>query len=178
MSLVAEVGPEIIKAAGKVAAGVELRNIFLLEGKAALSPPFVEGGCQFPKKGWGVQISHQGKFEIHKKTLRTTLHFKFSAGEKGGAGKPLLAITATFIAEYEMAEGFSPSSEELNAFVKANAVFNCWPYWREYVHSTAARMNLPPITMPFFRVRAPHSAHSAKQRRLEAENTAIKKLEE
>jgi len=33
MSLVAEVAPEIIKAAGKVAAGTELRNIFLLEAK-------------------------------------------------------------------------------------------------------------------------------------------------
>jgi len=175
MSLVAEVAPEIIKAAGKVAAGTELRNIFLLEGKAALAPPFVEGGCQFPKKGWGVQIGHRGKFEIHKKTLRTTLQFKFSAGEKGSAGKPLLAIAATFIAEYEMAEGFNPSSEELHAFVNANAVFNCWPYWREYVHSTAARMNLPPLTLPFFRVRAPRPA---KQKRLRAETGLTKKLEQ
>jgi preprotein translocase subunit SecB len=87
----------------------------------------------------------------------------------------LLAITATFIAEYEMAEGFSPSSEELNAFVNANAVFNCWPYWREYVHSTAARMNLPPLTLPFFRVRAPQPA---EQRRFDAGNAGIKKLKE
>jgi hypothetical protein len=156
MSLVAEVTPEIVKSAGRAAAGVELRNIFLLEGKGALAPQFVESGCKFPKKAWSVQVGHRGKFTVHKKSnLRTTLQFTFTATETGTSGKPLLAIAATFIAEYEMAEGFNPSTDDLNAFVKANAVFNCWPYWREYVHSTAARMNLPPLTLPFFRVRTP-----------------------
>jgi hypothetical protein len=158
MSLVAEVTPEIVKSAGRVAAGVELRNIFLLEGKGALAPQFVEDGCKFPKKGWSVAVGHHGKFTVHKKnTLRTTLQFTFTATEKGTKGRPLLVIAATFIAEYEMAEGFSPSTDDLNAFVKANAVFNCWPYWREYVHSTTARMYLPPLTLPFFRVRTPQS---------------------
>jgi hypothetical protein len=172
MSLVSEVGPEVIKAAGRVAAGTELRNIFLLEGKAALAPPFVEGGCQFPKKGWKVQVSHRGKFAVQKKTLRTTLQFTFSASEKGSTGKPLLAIAGTFIAEYEMAEAFSPTSKDLDAFVNANAVFNCWPYWREYVHSTAARMNLPPLTLPFFRVRA---SQPTNQKRIETKLESTKK---
>jgi len=177
MSLVEEFKPEIIKAAGKVAAGTELRRIFLLQGKAALAPPFVEGGCQLSKKGWSVRVGHQrGKFNVNKMTLRTTLQFHFSAGEEGTEDRPLVAIAATFIAEYEMAEGFNPSSKELNAFLKTNAVFNCWPYWREYVHSTAARMNLPPLTLPFFRIRAPQSAKQSTL--IKAENAAIKKLEE
>jgi hypothetical protein len=159
MSLVAEVTPDIVKSAGKVAAAVELRNILLVEGKAALAAQFVEKGCQFPQKGWSVQVGHRGKFAIQKKkTLRTTLQFTFTATEKGSKSKPLLVIAATFVAEYEMAEGFNPLTEDLNAFVNANAVFNCWPYWREYVHSTAARMNLPPLTLPFFRVRTPQPA--------------------
>jgi hypothetical protein len=159
MSLVAEVDSEIVQSAGRVAAGVELRNILLIEGKAALAPKFVESGCQIPKAGWSVQVAHRGKFTIHKqKTLRTIMQFKFSATEKKSKGKPLLVIAATFIAEYEMAEGFHPSDENLNAFVNTNAVFNCWPYWREYVHSTTARMNLPPLTLPFFRVRTAQPA--------------------
>jgi hypothetical protein len=174
MSLVAEVTPEIVKSAGKVASAVELRNILLLDGKVALAPQFVEGGCQFPKKGWSVQVRHRGKFMIHKKTLRTTLQFTFTASEKGTKRKPLLAIAATFIAEYEMAEGFTPSTEDLNAFVNANAVFNCWPYWREYVHSTAARMNLPPLTLPFFRVRTPRPSRS---KHLEVRSESAKLIE-
>jgi hypothetical protein len=157
MSLVAEVSPEVVRSAGKVAAAVELRNILLVEGRATLAAQFVENNCQFPRKGWSVRVGHRGKFAIHKKnTLRTTLQFTFTATEKGSKGKPLLVISATFIAEYEMAQGFNPSTDDLDAFVNANAVFNCWPYWREYVHSTAARMNLPPITLPFFRVRTSH----------------------
>ncbi|HEY2120650.1 MAG TPA: hypothetical protein VGH37_15780 [Candidatus Acidoferrum sp.] len=168
MSLVTEVSREVVKSAGRVAAGVELRNIFLLEGKAALAPQFVEAGCQFPKKGWSVKTGHRGKFTIdRKKTLRTTLQFNFNADEKESKGKPLLVIAATFLAEYEMAEGFNPSVEELNSFVHANAVFNCWPYWREYVHSTAARMNLPPLTLPFFRVRTPQSSTRPLERGVE-----------
>jgi len=72
-----------------------------------------------PQERLGSSNRHRGKFEIHKKTLRTTLQFNFSAGEKGSAGKPLLAIAATSLREYEMAEGFNPSSEELHAFVNA-----------------------------------------------------------
>jgi hypothetical protein len=154
VSLVEVVKSEVMKAAGKVAAGTELRNIFLLEAKAALAPPFVEGGCRIPEKGLAAKTGHHsGKFATHKRTLRTTLQFHFSAGEEGKSDRPLLVIAATFIAEYQMAEGFNPSPKELNAFMKTNAVFNCWPYWREYVNATAARMNLPHLTLPFFRVR-------------------------
>ena len=161
MSLVTEITPEVFKAAGRVAVGVELRNIFLLEGRAALAPQFVEHGCKFPKAGWSIQVDHRGKFAIvaRKKILRAALQFGFRASEKEGRGKPLLVIAASFIAEYEMAEGFRPSTGDLTSFVNANGVFNCWPYWREYVHSTAARMNLPPLTLPFFRVRAPDSSN-------------------
>ena len=44
------------------------------------------------------------------------------------------------------------SSEELEAFGEVNAVFNAWPYWRELVQASLARMLLPPLTLPVFRV--------------------------
>ena len=146
MSLVAEVTPEIVKSAGKVAAAVEVRNILLVEGTAALSRQFVEKGSKYSEKAWSVRVTHTGKHRIHDgNMLRTLTHFTFTAKEsERSKSKPLLIITAIFVAEYEMAEGFRPSKHDLEAFVRANAVFNCWPYWREYVHSTAARMNLPP----------------------------------
>jgi preprotein translocase subunit SecB len=39
----------------------------------------------------------------------------------------------------------------LDAFAKTNAVFNAWPYWREFVQSTTVRMGLPPLVTPVFR---------------------------
>jgi preprotein translocase subunit SecB len=33
-----------------------------------------------------------------------------------------------------------------------NGVFHVWPYWREMVQNTLARMGLPPLILPVFRV--------------------------
>jgi hypothetical protein len=156
MSLIAEVAPKLVPIAGRVAARSELLNIVLVDGRATLSPNFVAGGCHFSSEGLSVQVQrHRGRVWIRDKNILCTLiRFTFTATEKGGKGKhPLLNIAATILAEYQLAEGFVPSPEEQNAFLAANAVFNCWPYWREFVQSTAGRMSLPPLTLPFFRVR-------------------------
>jgi hypothetical protein len=44
------------------------------------------------------------------------------------------------------------TSEELQAFAETNALFNAWPFFREIIHATMARMNLPPIALPLFRL--------------------------
>ena len=44
------------------------------------------------------------------------------------------------------------SSDELNEFGQVNAVFNAWPYWRELVQSSLARMSMPILTVPVYRV--------------------------
>jgi len=156
MSLIAEVSAKLVPIAGKVAARSELQNIVLVDGRATLSPSFVISGCHLSSEGWLVDVQrHRGKVWIRdKKILCTLIRFTFTAKEKGGRGKnPFVNITATILAEYQLAKGFVPPLEEQKAFLAANAVFNCWPYWREFVQSTAGRMNLPPLTLPFFRVR-------------------------
>lgn len=175
MSLVTEVSPEVIRTAAKVVASVELRDIKLVEGRSLLSPAFVKGGCRFPPKRWAVNLGQHGRFNIREKNiLCTTIDFSFVAREQGNAKKqPLMLIRATFLAEYEMASEFKPSKLELKSFLTANATFNCWPYWREYVQSTVARMNLPPPTLPFFRVRAQHPS-KPKEKHLPAGSQSAK----
>jgi len=156
MSLIAEVSSRRVPIAGKVAARSELQNIVLVDGRATLSPSFLISGCHLSSEGWLVDVHrHRGKVWIRdKKILCTLIRFTFTAKEKGSKGKnPFLNIAATILAEYQLAEGFVPSLEERKAFLDVNAAFNCWPYWREFVQSTAGRMNLPPLTVPFFRVR-------------------------
>lgn len=52
-------------------------------------------------------------------------------------------------------EGLSSfSDEDLAAFADVNGVFNAWPYWREVVDSAFARMELPRLVMPVYRVPA------------------------
>jgi len=154
MSLISEVDSKLVPIAGKVAARSELQNIVLVDAEATLSPSFVAQGCHVSSEGWTVDVgSDRRKVWLRDKTLCTLIRFTFVAKEKRGGGKaPLLFMAATFLAEYQLAEGFIPGPKEQKAFLAANAVFNCWPYWREYVKSTASRMNLPPLTLPFFRV--------------------------
>lgn len=56
------------------------------------------------------------------------------------------------VATYRLRESYSPSPAELAAFQKANVIFNCWPFFREFVQSSACRMGITPPPIPFVRV--------------------------
>ena len=63
-----------------------------------------------------------------------------------------MEVRGTFELSYRFPEEESFSSEELTAFGQVNAVFNAWPYWRELVQASLARMSMPTLTVPVFRV--------------------------
>lgn len=46
----------------------------------------------------------------------------------------------------EQSEG--TSAVDIHCFSRINSVYNIWPYWREFVHSTMMRMGLPAFMMP------------------------------
>lgn len=64
----------------------------------------------------------------------------------------------SLVATYRLQEGYRPAHAVLNAFHKANAVFNCWPYFREFVQSSSLRMSIPPPPVPFLRVQVKHES--------------------
>lgn len=61
-------------------------------------------------------------------------------------------VNAAFEIKYSLPKELEVSQEQLNTFAGINSVFNAWPYWREFVQSMIARMNLPPVTLPVFRL--------------------------
>ena len=50
-----------------------------------------------------------------------------------------------------MAPEVAATREDLEAFCAMNGVFNAWPYAREFVQSSMARMNLPALVLPVMR---------------------------
>jgi hypothetical protein len=81
--------------------------------------------------------------------------FVFSMGEASedkDESKPLIAIECCFEAEYHLAPNFTPSEKQIEAFRYANAVFNCWPFFREFVQTSVTRMHFPPPPVPFLRL--------------------------
>jgi len=153
MSFIAEISEQDVLRGGRVAGLSELRQITMIEAKAVLASDLLDQ--QVSASGLAAELKRRTKVTIDKSnTLRGIVGFRLIARAKQkNKPKPLVDISATYLAEYQLAQGFTPSEAECRAFLSSNVILNCWPYWREYVQTTVARMNLPPITLPFFRVR-------------------------
>jgi len=61
---------------------------------------------------------------------------------------PSLEIKATFNALYRANEKLDP--DILEAFSEQNIGYHVWPYWRELVQSSCARLNVAPLEIPFY----------------------------
>jgi hypothetical protein len=91
-------------------------------------------------------------FHRHDCWLTIETDFSFVILPESQVDKPILTVECQFEAQYSLVEGFDPSESQIEAFQSANAVFNCWPFFREYVQSTVTRMNFPPPPVPFLRI--------------------------
>ena len=66
-----------------------------------------------------------------------------------GKKKAMVVVTATYVVVYTI--GQQPSEEILGTFLNRNVALNTWPYFREHVYSSFARMYLPPLVLPAFK---------------------------
>lgn len=99
---------------------------------------------------------------VCKQTVETVVFavdFKFTVrkSQEGKKSQDLIKIACTLEAEYSINPKFKPTPEQLKAFHHGNAVFNCWPYFREFVQNSALRMHLPPPPVPFLRMMPPRT---------------------
>ncbi len=75
-----------------------------------------------------------------------------SEGESSTAKAQVVLVECTWELDYRLQKDYQPSPAALKAFKDGNAIFNCWPYFREYLQNTVTRMNLPPLTVPLLRL--------------------------
>ena len=110
-----------------------------------------------------IQINDVGKvdFDItfkpvgvrrRENTLIIITNFNFAILSQAMMDNLLVGVECEFEAAYLLVDGFEPSEGQIEAFQAANAIFNCWPFFREYVQSTVTRMNFPPPPVPFLRI--------------------------
>lgn len=63
----------------------------------------------------------------------------------------LISITGVFEVTYSSKQ--KVVQEAIDEFIKCHVGFNAWPFWREFVHSSCARIGMvPPITIPQYRI--------------------------
>jgi hypothetical protein len=93
--------------------------------------------------------------KAEEQALRVLTHFDLALRAPEGPGKKareLVRLKAGFALRYHLPAKHDLSPEHLEAFAQVNGAYNAWPYWRELVQSTLARMGLPPVTIPVFKV--------------------------
>lgn len=75
-----------------------------------------------------------------------------------------IRLIAKYASDYRVTKDGEIPQEALDEFALKNAGFHVWPYWREYIQSTLARMQLPPFTLPMYQVPKVHKSElSAEQ---------------
>lgn len=102
-------------------------------------------------------MSHEatGMRDFETNEIHVLLRFSFqAAAEKTQPAERIAEISATLSLRYALPEEelkrFSP--EEVQVFAESNGVYNAWPYWRELLQSASARLGLPAVIAPVFRL--------------------------
>jgi hypothetical protein len=103
-----------------------------------------------------------GKSQIDEEGLRLSIDFRFALHDGVSEGQELVRLNCTFEVEYEVNREFTPAEEQIRAFHRGNAVFNCWPFFREFVQNTLLRMTYPPPPIPFLRLMPKRLAEPVK----------------
>lgn len=135
------------KLAFEVHRNSELRRIRLARSRVESLVPE-----NFPPPPLTVSFRFSSKrLDAPEGILRLLVNFTMAAKSDQARLLPV-RIEAAFEADYALAEGFNPTDEHVKAFKSGNAIFNLWPYFREYLQTTLVRMALPPLTAPFLRL--------------------------
>jgi hypothetical protein len=129
-------------AVGRVAELVQIQNIELLgshferadDGFFATTSP---ADATTPELGIG-----QPRWEVDPEALLLACVLSFATQFPGHEDDPPYFVMADFRVTYSLtSSAIEPA--DMEQFVSWNAVFNAWPYWREYLSSTINRAGLP-----------------------------------
>lgn len=67
----------------------------------------------------------------------------------------VIMIEAKYNLDYSLKDKEGLTDIDLNVFCEMNAVYNVWPYFREFVQNMAGRMDIPPLLLPLLKIRPP-----------------------
>jgi hypothetical protein len=131
-------------------AAVQLRDVRLKESSAKTSVRDARD-----VKDAKASVSHGTKI-MHRFDngfiVGARLTTRLEPAESVAGSEAPMSIEVMLALTYSLQDAARFSDDVLEEFARVNGTFNAWPYWREYVQTTAARMSLPPLVLPVFRV--------------------------
>ncbi len=118
-------------------AGIDLRQIQL-----------VEMSCKLDEKLFNdrltVHISAESAFTDEEGGFTVNHEYKLTG--KTAERKIALKISAVYLLHFSSHRDMTP--EYFAVYKEASLPINLWPFFRELVHATTSRMNIPPLTLP------------------------------
>ncbi len=120
--------------------GLELKNILISELKASVKHELLSEGLTISIKDFAEYENRDGEVLV-----KTTYRLMARNAEK----KIALKMEATFIVIFSSKNEIS--DEFFDVYKNISLPLNIWPFFREFVNATTARMNIPPITLPLLK---------------------------
>lgn len=93
-----------------------------------------------------ISSSLQGDFFV------VEVSFEYTAWDSSEPSERLFLVNCTFEVAYRVRDTYVPSEEEKSSFSRGTAVFNCWPYAREFLRDVTARLGHQTPTLPLLRI--------------------------
>lgn len=131
--------------AAPLSAAVELLDVFIAKTACSRQPTFSKKGARIE-----LAVSKQVIWKPERPDRLAVLPALGIRGVSDEQEKPFFAIEASYVLSYGIRGSNAFTNEQRAAFADLNAMYNVWPYWREFVQSTMTRMGLPPYTLPVF----------------------------
>ena len=139
-----------------VAQHVDLATVYMSSVTARLRAPHRVVSESILKNEVEAKLAWSPAFSVQEVPAVLVVRVPFQVMIAGRAENalPLAEVEVELSLEYPL-DSLPPGErrdELFEAFAKVNGVYNSWPYLREVVQNTFARMALPPIVLPVYRV--------------------------
>jgi hypothetical protein len=112
-------------------------NVIRVDDEADLATP------------WNLRLAHKTAVQSAKGgQLVIDVRLSIVCEDSSETKVQVFRVDCTFSLLYRLPDDYVPKKEELDAFRKGNAVFNCWPYAREFLQNMTMRLGLPVPPIP------------------------------
>jgi len=103
------------------------------------------------KKSVNIKRKVHVQVDKEKNLIFVVIDFTLN-GMIEGIESPVIEIESSFLLVYSITDCENLTESAYQEFGEVNAVYNVWPYWREYVQNATTRMGLQSLTIPVFKI--------------------------
>lgn len=127
----------------KILMGLDLISISLKESKT-----FINADINVPNE-LSIQIKDESSYKIKDDGIVFIFQKYNIEARKPQSKSRFVQIDVTFLVKVYSKNDFT--DDFFDVYKNVSLQINTWPYLREFVNQITARMNIPPLTLPFYK---------------------------